>query len=109
MIDEIRYTSKWHAPSVKNEKGIALERINPDSDTQDEMNWTSASATAGYGTPGYRNSQYGKQDEGEVTGIESPVYSEATKEYTISYHLDESGYTCRAGYLISPEGVSVRW
>ena len=91
-----RYSSKWHAPSVKNEKGIALERINPDSDTQDEMNWTSASATAGYGTPGYRNSQYGKQDEGEVTGIESPVYSEATKEYTISYHLDESGYTCRA-------------
>ena len=96
MIDEIRYSSKWHAPSVKNEKGIALERINPDSDTQDEMNWTSASATAGYGTPGHRNSQYGKQDEGEVTGIESPVYSEATKEYTISYHLDESGYTCRA-------------
>ncbi|WP_455635827.1 lamin tail domain-containing protein [Parabacteroides sp.] len=96
MIDEIRYSSKWHAPSVKNEKGIALERINPDSDTQDEMNWTSASATAGYGTPGYRNSQYGKQDEGEVTGIEPPVYSEATKEYTISYHLDESGYTCRA-------------
>lgn len=96
MIDEIRYSSKWHAPSVKNEKGIALERINPDSDTQDEMNWTSASATAGYGTPGYRNSQYGKQDEGEVTGIESPVYSEVTKEYTISYHLDESGYTCRA-------------
>ncbi|WP_455625600.1 lamin tail domain-containing protein [Parabacteroides sp.] len=96
MIDEICYSSKWHAPSVKNEKGIALERINPDSDTQDEMNWTSASATAGYGTPGYRNSQYGKQDEGEVTGIEPPVYSEATKEYTISYHLDESGYTCRA-------------
>lgn len=81
---------------VKNEKGIALERIHPDSDTQDEMNWTSASATAGYGTPGYRNSQYGKQDEGEVTGIEPPVYFEATKEYTISYHLDESGYTCRA-------------
>lgn len=72
MIDEIRYSSKWHAPSVKNEKGIALERINPDRDTQDEMNWTSASATAGYGTPGYRNSQYGKQDEGEVTGIELP-------------------------------------
>lgn len=96
MIDEIRYSSKWHAPSVKNEKGIALERINPDSDTQDEMNWTSALATAGYGTPGYRNSQYGKQDEGEVTGIEPPVYFEATKEYTISYHLDESGYTCRA-------------
>ena len=66
-----------------------MERINPDSDTQDEMNWTSASATAGYGTPGYRNSQYGKQDEGEVTGIESPVYSEATKEYTISYHDKE--------------------
>ncbi len=96
VIDEVRYSSKWHAPSVKNEKGIALERIDPDGDSQDEANWTSASATDGYGTPGYRNSQYGIQGEGEVTGIESPVYSEVTKEYTIHYHLDQSGYTCRA-------------
>lgn len=96
VIDEIRYSSKWHAPSVKDEKGVALERIHPDGDTQDEANWTSASATAGYGTPGYRNSQEGKPEEGEATGIESPVYSEITREYTIHYHLDQSGYTCRA-------------
>ncbi len=96
VIDEVRYTAQWHAPSVRNEKGVALERIHPDRDTQDEANWTSASAPAGYGTPGYRNSQYSTPDEGEVTGIEPPVYSEATKEYAIPYRLDEAGYTCRA-------------
>lgn len=96
VIDEVFYSSKWHAPSVKNEKGIALERIDPEGDTQDEANWTSASATAGYGTPGYRNSQYGRPDGDGIMGIESPVYVEATGEYTISYHLDKSGYTCGA-------------
>lgn len=96
VIDEVRYSSQWHAPSVKNEKGVSLERIDPDGDTQDEANWTSASATEGYGTPGYRNSQYGKPSEGTTTGIEPPAYSETTKTYTIPYHLDASGYTCRA-------------
>ena len=44
--------------SVKNKKGVALERIDPDAATQDAANWTSASETVGYGTPGYQNSQY---------------------------------------------------
>ena len=104
MIDEIRYSSKWHAPSVKNEKGIALERINPDSDTQDEMNWTSASATAGYGTPGYRNSQYGKQDEGEV-----PFILRQRRNIRSPTILMNPAIPVEPGYLISPEGISVRW
>lgn len=95
VIDEVSYSSKWHAISVKEQKGVSLERIDPDSDSRDAANWTSAAATAGFGTPGYRNSQYQSTDEG-TTGIDSPVYSEQTGEYIIAYHLDEPGYTCRA-------------
>lgn len=95
VIDEVSYSSKWHASSVKDQKGVSLERIDPDKDSRDATNWTSAAAIAGYGTPGYRNSQYRNADEG-TTGIDSPVYSEQTGEYTIAYHLDQPGYTCRA-------------
>ena len=96
VIDEVAYTSKWHAPSIKNKKGVALERINPEGATQDSKNWTSASALAGYGTPGYRNSQYGTGSSDEPTAIEAPVWIEETGNYTIAYWLDRPGYSCRA-------------
>lgn len=95
-IDEVGYSSKWHASSVKNQKGVALERIDPDRPTQDPSNWTSATEPAGYGTPGYRNSQYKRTDPGHATGIEAPVFSEIAGYYTIAYRLDQSGYHCRA-------------
>jgi len=97
VIDEVCYSSKWHAASVKEEKGVALERLDPDKNTQDEGNWTSASETAGYGTPGYRNSQDGSSDPGDGMGIEAPAYSELTGLYSILYYLDQPGYNCRAG------------
>lgn len=96
VIDEVSYTKAWHAAWVKNEKGIALERINPDRPSGEAANWTSASETAGYGTPGYRNSQAGHGHPEKPTGIEAPVYSSTTGEYDIYYYLDQPGYSCRA-------------
>lgn len=95
VIDEITYSSKWHAASVKNEKGVALERIDPDGRTQDAENWTSASSTSGYGTPGYRNSQYGASLPDGIAGVEVPVWDENNNRYWIRYLLDKPGYTCR--------------
>lgn len=96
VIDEVTYAKAWHAAWVKNEKGIALERIDPDRPSQEAANWTSAAETAGYGTPGYRNSQSGTGRPETPTGIEAPVYSEITGEYEIKYYLDQPGYSCRA-------------
>lgn len=95
VIDEVSYSSKWHASSIKDEKGVSLERIDPDATTQDPANWTSASASSGYGTPGYRNSQYGASVPEEPTGIEVPVLVEGSDSYMITYHLDQPGYNCR--------------
>ena len=107
VIDEVSYSSQWHAPSIKEEKGVALERIDPDGDSREASNWTSASSLEGYGTPGYRNSQYGKPVEERPTGIEAPVYSEQTEEYTIDYHVDRPGYTCRA-WIFDTAGRLIR-
>lgn len=38
IIDEVSYSSKWHAPTVKNKKGVALERKDPDKDSQNADN-----------------------------------------------------------------------
>lgn len=106
VIDEVAYSSKWHAHSIKNQKGVALERIDPDAATQDAANWTSASETAGYGTPGYQNSQYKDASSGSSTGIEPPVWIEESGSYTISYLLDRPGYSCRA-FVFNTSGQRV--
>ena len=99
VIDEVSYSSKWHATSIKDQKGVALERIDPEAETQSPSNWTSASATAGYGTPGYRNSQSDISSPNEPdtpTGIEAPEWVPGSEHYKISYYLDQPGYSCRA-------------
>lgn len=99
VIDEVAYSSKWHASSVKNQKGVALERIDPEAETQMPANWTSAAASAGYGTPGYRNSQSDNPSPDEPdtpTGIEAPEWIPGSDNYKISYYLDQPGYNCRA-------------
>lgn len=99
IIDEVSYSSKWHASSIKDQKGVALERIDPEAETQSPSNWTSASATVGYGTPGYRNSQSDisfPNEPDKPTGIEAPEWVPGSKHYRITYYLDQPGYSCRA-------------
>ncbi|MDY5639448.1 MAG: lamin tail domain-containing protein [Parabacteroides sp.] len=100
IIDEVAYQNDWHVPSLKNQKGVALERIDSEAETQSAANWTSATEASGYGTPGYANSQRGATEEEteelHPNGIESPIYSEQGRDYRIPYQLEEAGYQCRA-------------
>ncbi len=58
IVDEVKYEDGWHLKLIDNPEGVSLERIDPSGASQDATNWHSAASTAGYGTPGYRNSQY---------------------------------------------------
>lgn len=58
VIDELSYEQNWHFPLIDNKEGVALERINYNEPTQEKTNWTSAASTAGFGTPGFQNSQF---------------------------------------------------
>ncbi len=58
IIDMLIYEEDMHLPLLTSFKGVALERMNPNLPTQNRSNWHSAAQSVGYGTPGYRNSQF---------------------------------------------------
>ena len=58
-IDQLSYTEEMHYSKLLSTKGVSLERLYTDQPTQDENNWRSAAESAGFGTPGYENSQVG--------------------------------------------------
>lgn len=96
IIDEVSYSAKWHQSGVKNKKGIALERINPDESSQTPSNWTSASQHQEGGTPGYQNSQYMQDGSTTAIQIEAPEYMELSGDYLIKYGMSKAGFFCRA-------------
>lgn len=65
IFDEFAYDEKMHFPLLSSVEGVSLERINFDNPTNRETNWHSAAENAGFGTPGYRNSQYSEYIESE--------------------------------------------
>ena len=50
IIDEVKYSDKWHFPLISNTEGVSLERINYDAPSVKD-NFHSAATSAGYGTP----------------------------------------------------------
>jgi len=97
VVDEVAYSNKWHFKLISNEEGVSLERIDYDAASQNEQNWHSASTTAGYGTPTYKNSQYriDAAVQGEITvtpDIVSPDNDGIDDFATINYSFPEPGY-----------------
>ena len=106
IIDEVSYSPKWHAPTVKNKKGVALERKDPDKDSQNADNWTSAASSASFGTPGLENSQYlNGETETDSEEIDDPIY-QPTGTFQIPYRLNQSGYMAR-GWIFDLSGRKV--
>lgn len=106
IIDEVSYSPKWHASTVKNKKGVALERKDPDKDSQNADNWTSAASSAGFGTPGLENSQYlNGETESDSEEIDDPIY-QPTGTFQIPYRLNQSGYMAR-GWIFDLSGRKV--
>jgi len=97
ITDEVKYKDGWQFKLISNAEGVALERIDPNGESQDADNWHSAASSAGYGTPTYKNSQY-KQLSGinatiEVTPkIFSPDNDGHDDIATIQYKVSEPGY-----------------
>ena len=66
IIDELNYNEKWHFKMINDPESVALERISFDLPTQEKNNWTSASSSSGYGTPGMINSQHRQEERSAV-------------------------------------------
>lgn len=67
ILDEFCYTEKMHHPLIHDREGVSLERVSPAAPAADRGNWKSASADAGFATPGYQNSQYLSGQERKIS------------------------------------------
>ncbi|MDP4209456.1 MAG: lamin tail domain-containing protein [Bacteroidota bacterium] len=95
-IDKFQYSEKMHLPTLKSLEGISLERVNPDKPTNFPGNWHSAAETSGYGTPGYKNSQYLADSVSKAliqlkTDIFSPDNDGNDDMLQVSYQFDKPG------------------
>lgn len=112
VIDEVQYSNKWHFGLMANAEGVALERIDPEQPAQDKNNWTSAAATAGFGTPTYRNSQYRQSHlSGAVVAVSPKVFSPDSDGFddfcTISYEMAAPNFVANL-FLFDAAGRKLR-
>lgn len=77
LLDSFRYSDKYHSQILLNTEGVSLERINTDIVAYQGNNWTSASASSNFGTPGRKNSQSRETSlpEKKYWALYSPTFS----------------------------------
>jgi hypothetical protein len=113
IIDELAYDEKWHIKLIADPEGIALERINYDAGTQDKNNWTSASSSSGFGTPGYINSQFRRsQNKNAAISVQPEIFSpnnDGQNDFAlINIKTEEQGKVANA-VVFNAEGRRVRY
>ncbi|MBE0650919.1 MAG: lamin tail domain-containing protein [Bacteroidales bacterium] len=111
LVDAFNYSDKMHFALLKNTKGVSLERLRFEGQTNNSKNWHSASESVGYGTPGYRNSQFESDTAfADAIQINPSIFSPDGDGYqdllNIKYNFLEAGNTMSVqvynsqGYLI---------
>jgi hypothetical protein len=112
IIDEVKYADSWQFPLVSNTEGVSLERIDYDAPSQ-QSNFHSAATSAGYGTPGYKNSQYRIDEliQGEIK-VTPDIFSpdnDGTDDFTaIHYNFPSPGYVANIT-IFDASGRPVRY
>ena len=96
IVDEVAYSDKWHFALIANTEGVALERIDYNAPSV-QNNFHSAATSVGYGTPGYKNSQFriDQQVQGEIN-VTPEIFSpdnDGTDDFAvINYSFPSPGY-----------------
>ncbi len=121
-IDLFVYKETMQYPLLTSSKGVSLERINYERPTDDPTNWHSAAEAVGFGTPAYKNSQFGNVEIGEdpvslSPDIFSPDNDGHNDVLNISYKFSQPGYVAnikifdangrQARYLIKNELLGI--
>ncbi|MDR0364475.1 MAG: Ig-like domain-containing protein [Bacteroidales bacterium] len=111
IIDVMRYDSEMHSAIQTSTTGISLERISPDRPAGDETNWHSAAQTAGFGTPGYKNSQFDDGKSDQDISIDPEVFTpdnDGIDDYlNVRYKFEEPGYIANI-YIYDATGRFVK-
>ena len=97
LMEKFDYSDKFHYPLLDDKEGVSLERVSFSSPTNDKNSWQSASASVGYATPGYQNSQTRKERNfGATVSINPKVFTpdgDSQDDFTnIDLEFEQSGY-----------------
>lgn len=99
IIDSFSYDESFHYTLLNNKEGVSLERINPEVFLSGTTNWHSASSTAGFATPTYKNSQFSlniQPESGSFTLSSDKISpdEDGFKDLVlINYKLESPGFT----------------
>ncbi len=74
-LDKFAYSVDMHYSGLTSTEGVSLERLDANRPTQDETNWHSAAYTAGFATPGYKNSQTATTTDNDDIAFYPEVFS----------------------------------
>ena len=112
IIDEVDYSDKWQFPLISNTEGVSLERIDYDGASV-QSNFHSAATSAGYGTPGYKNSQYRLTENVQgIISVTPDIFSpdnDGTDDFaTINYSFPSPGYVTNIT-IFDASGREVRY
>ncbi len=104
LIDHFIYSQKMHSTFIQDDEGVSLERISFSGLTNDPSNWKSASASAGYATPGFINSNSRPESSinDNAVNVDPEVFSPSVpgKDFSkINYKFDQSGLVANAKIL----------
>ncbi|HJN06214.1 MAG TPA: lamin tail domain-containing protein [Bacteroidales bacterium] len=112
IIDSLSYSEDMQFPLLVYFEGVALERIVPNMSINGINNWHSAAENAGFGTPGYKNSQHVSNNKkvDEII-IEPEIFSPNNDGFediiSILYEFDKPGYVMSAT-IFNAEGYSIK-
>lgn len=112
IIDAFQYTDKMHGVFIKDDEGVSLERISFDWQLNETQNWRSASATVGFATPGYLNSNVRRDvlldDESVIVEPEIFQPHVSTRDFTqIKYRFDRGGFVANVK-IFDQEGRAIK-
>lgn len=97
VLDSFEYSSDLHFDLIDETEGVSLERINYNIDGNNGENWTSASKTVRFATPGYENSvniSTGTSDEEFYLASKSfsPNQDGDKDQMVLLYELEKNGF-----------------
>ena len=94
VIDSVFYSDKWNNKNIASTKGKSLERINPNLNGNDPLNWSTSVNTLG-GTPGNQNSIFAENlNQSANISVEPNPFSpdnDGFEDFTvINYNLTQA-------------------
>ena len=111
IIDKVIYTPSMQFPLLTTTPGVSLERLSFDRSSDDKTNWHSASASIGFATPGYLNSQFNQAEVKPEINIQPEIFSPDNDGHNdvanISYSFDAPGYVANIN-IFDAQGILVR-